>query len=229
MKSQKGNVLFIILIAVALFGALSYGISQSGRGNLGIKNETMLIATGRIDSYMAAMQSTVDRIKMSNNIRSYDIYFNNDIYKKVDNTLVFSAMGSPTDPSAYLFHPQGGKLTPLTFENISGSCGTCTGATKPGHLLLRWANIPGIGSSTPDLIAGIAYVTPEFCQHVNSKTGISTTPVISYTTYIGSVTRGTPPTAFPALPSSLTGKKNFCIGNTTTPPSYHYYALIDAL
>lgn len=58
--SETGNVLFIILIAVALFAALSFAVSQSSRsGNADISKEQMAIGVAALNQYVTAIRTQV--------------------------------------------------------------------------------------------------------------------------------------------------------------------------
>ena len=65
MKSNTaGNALFLILIAVALFAALSYAVTNSGRGGSGIDKEEAEIQAAQIMNYAAMLKSTYQRLKI---------------------------------------------------------------------------------------------------------------------------------------------------------------------
>jgi hypothetical protein len=59
---EKGNALFLILIAVALFAALSYVITTSSRGTGSIDTEKAIVLAARITDISAVVRSSVTRI-----------------------------------------------------------------------------------------------------------------------------------------------------------------------
>jgi hypothetical protein len=63
---QSGNVLFIILIAVALFAALSYAITSSSRDGAGnTDRENLKLIKAQIDNIAVALRGSVPRLMMN--------------------------------------------------------------------------------------------------------------------------------------------------------------------
>jgi hypothetical protein len=61
-EGERGNALFLILIAVALFAALSYATTQTGRGTTSVGKETDSLSAGQVTQYPALVRSTVQRM-----------------------------------------------------------------------------------------------------------------------------------------------------------------------
>jgi len=60
--NQKGNVLFLILIAVALFAALSYAVTQSSRSGGDSSRETNILNAAQLTQYPTSIRTAVLRL-----------------------------------------------------------------------------------------------------------------------------------------------------------------------
>jgi len=68
MKSQKGNALFLILIAVALFAALSYAVTQSGRSGGGVDKEQAIISASNFVQQMNYIRTEIQRLYLMDEV-----------------------------------------------------------------------------------------------------------------------------------------------------------------
>lgn len=62
MRRENGNALFLILIAVALFAALSYAITNSRRGGGNIDRETATLNAASLVQMTTLLRSAADRM-----------------------------------------------------------------------------------------------------------------------------------------------------------------------
>lgn len=111
---RSGNVLFLILLAVALFAALSYAVTQSSRsGGNDISDEDARLAASQIVQYATMIEQTIARLILSNGCREQQISFAADSdgdgnwYDSGDN---YHNPNSPSDLSCHVFHVNGGNI-----------------------------------------------------------------------------------------------------------------------
>lgn len=170
-ESERGNVLFLILIAVALFAALSYAVTQSTRSGGGdASSETSLVNSAQITQYPASIKTAITRMIVSNSTSPYALSFD-------DPSLFTANLTTPALQSENVFHPSGGGAT---YTEAPSSVMRDT--TTPGVWVFNTENeIENIGQSggpndtTADTIAFLPDVSTAICQKIHQKLGLSTT------------------------------------------------------
>ncbi len=238
-SSERGNALFLILIAVALFAVLSYAVTQSGRGRGGIDKETTLLKTTQLLSFVSSIESRIQRMLLIDRINPLDLSFSaTGIY-----TLGPVATTTPdcwlsnancTTDSCQVFDAVDG-IPALTFDAsfIVDGAGIA-GRPTPGHLSKKQYVISGIGTDDPDLAIVIPYLKPEICNTINKRHGITTnydgteyfTGLGEEITAIGANFGGcatpavwsTTRTPFGDQATAFTGKTTFCMPFDSASP-----------
>jgi hypothetical protein len=153
-KQQSGNVLFLILIAVALFAALSYAVTQSSRSGGNSSRETNLLNSSQVTQYPTAVKTAV--LRMVINGRSADSL-------RFDRPADFGS----TPTSQLVFHPEGGGAT---FQQVPSEMMV---DGQPGDWTMNGEfNINQIGTSAADIIAFIPGISLDVCRELNNQLGL---------------------------------------------------------
>ncbi|MGM0422583.1 MAG: hypothetical protein ACQEQL_05740 [Pseudomonadota bacterium] len=159
-KNSKGNALFLILIAVALFAALSYAITQSSRGGGSVDKEEARLEASQILQTSAFFKSNLERFMLISGLDLREVSFWGSHGQ-------WGYRNSPTYPaSQHFLYPEGG------------------GHTWPGDgwRLSAASHVPGFGRSENctesdpcgDLFLRLR-VPLETCMEINKIAGITNT------------------------------------------------------
>jgi hypothetical protein len=235
--SESGNVLFLILIAVALFAALSYAVTQSSRSGGGdVSSEKSLVSSSELTQYPAGVRTSILHMIVTNSLSVNDLEFNTPS----DFIGGGSAVINDTDPTVAsvkqaVFHPAGGAGT---YQNASAQL--MAGGVGTWHFNQQNA-IPGIGSSKNDMIAFLQGVNKSVCAQVDTQLGISTIPVATIPTVVSDqVSDGSSQVSPVIIPDPLsaavttphnisatvTGQPFACVSDGGSPPTYTYYHVL---
>ncbi len=166
-QGESGNVLFLILIAVALFAALSYAVTQSTRSGGGdASSETNLINSAQLTQYPAGVRTSIVRMIISGTDVS-ELEFNPP-------SDFAGCTGSP--PTACVFHPSGGGATftnaPSDVLDTGGNGVWIFNAENEINQL----GTTGGTAAEADLIAFLPDITDSICARINQELGLPTTP-----------------------------------------------------
>jgi len=154
MRYERGNALFLILIAVALFAALSYAVTQSGRSGGGVDKEQGIILASQLTQYGSEIHNAVTRMLLTgtdeNNL-DFGLGAGLPCTSGVD--CVFATEGGgvtyQTPPSAiYNFE--------YNFFGISNN-----------------EAVSGIGTTAPDILVKLRNITLPVCEAINDGFAIS--------------------------------------------------------
>lgn len=199
-SGERGNVLFLILIAVALFAALSYAVTQSTRSGSGdASGETALISSAQLTQYPAGVRTSIVRMV----IAGTDV---NEL--KFNPPSDFDSLTTDDERRSAVFHPQGGGAV---FTNAPVDMMATSGPNPAGNWYFNMDNqIQDIGltniasSEGSDVIAYLPGVTQTVCRKMNEELGLgSQIP--------------TGPTYTPSGPQESPGATNFMNGDYSAP------------
>ena len=161
-SSQAGSALFLILIAVALFGALSYTVANMMRGNAGgdLSDEKAKLMATEIISYARSVRETVQMLKISNGCADEEISVNQPGSGK------FRSSSYRVECS--VFESDGGNLPYVPL--VSGA--SAQEGTWFGDWWFRGMTFGGIGmAGNDDLVLEVRDVSNVLCRALNNIAG----------------------------------------------------------
>ena len=177
-SQQRGNILFLILLAVVLFAALSYAVTSSTRGGgKDISAETAQSRAARYLQFSTNMANIVQRMAL-NGVKDVEFKFAGNYRSTNGNGFCGSNPNCAVGSACDVFHPSGGGALPLKFEDIAftppGCCSASPSLTMPGNVTFGQGGVAGIGTDAPDLVMMIGGVDPATCNEINRSMGITT-------------------------------------------------------
>lgn len=178
-KGERGNVLFLILIAVALFAALSYAVTSSSRSGGGDANEeSALVRSAQITQYPSSVRTTMIRMMVSNSVDPTDMIFAGpDTFT----TGTADCDDATTEIPNCVFHPNGGGAT-KTNVPADMMAGTTAGQWyfTADYEILDIGTSGAATAASPDgndIIAFLPGITSGLCAKINEELGIVGDPV----------------------------------------------------
>lgn len=174
MKTENGSVLFVILVAVMLFAALSYTVAQMLRGGdsgTQISEQKASLLADEILGYGRQLRQSVQTMRISNSCQPEDISFE-------ATGLTGYAHAPAASSNCTLFDASGGGQTYISpsADFGDGSDWIFTGANI----------VDDVGTTAPDLVAILPNLKLTICNSINDKlghTGPGGEADISYTTF----------------------------------------------
>jgi hypothetical protein len=156
---QSGNVLFIIIIVIAIFAALSYTVGNMMRGGNAekVRDEKIGLYVDEVLDYARQVKQAVQSLRISNGCDVTEISFtrqSGDAYEH-----------SPTaSDSCKVFHVSGGAIN---------AASPSLDITTNDYFFTGSLGVSGIGSDTEaELTLILRGVGREFCGQINANMGI---------------------------------------------------------
>jgi hypothetical protein len=153
--TQNGSAFIIILIAIAMFAALSYAVSQGGRSSGGtLTTEQARSAAQELLSNAEAVKQAVQTLRLRGCTET-------QISLETSDTPAFANPTAPADNSCHVYDIAGGKVNYLPLNPIWLE-GTYTDWWFSGE-----SAVQDIGTSSPDLIMMAQDLKPDVCEALN--------------------------------------------------------------
>jgi len=162
MRNQFGNALFLILIAVVLFAALSYAVTTSGRGGGDIDKEKATLNVASLVQMTTLLRANADRMLLFGRTTKVAFQLND---------LVDVANPCITGPNC-LFAAEGGDATVPDYPSGLSSATLGANYYNTGSGIA----INNIGTVANDAFITLEPLTEHACNEINKNLGITGIP-----------------------------------------------------
>lgn len=168
LRQQQGNVLFLILIAVALFAALSYAVTKSTSGGGNANKETALLDAASLTQFGAGISTAIMRMKI-NGTHETDLCF----YSGSNHADYNHASCSNDDNN--IFHSSGGGIS---YQTVPSGLNDGSEWEFTASIGVTGLGIDG-GNPGTDLVMILRDITLDICNSINDNIGVTGIPVDS--------------------------------------------------
>ncbi len=181
--NNKGNALFLILIAVALFAALSYAITSSSRGSGSIDRDQAEIAAAELIQYTTSIEQAVNRLRVINGCEDRFISIQRDWDGDgtiENNTEDWRNIYMPATEKCYIYDVLGGDIpwvdpnptwldgtTNLTWHYPDNACIEDLGTNGSGITETTFCD--GSPSTHTDIVITLPGISQAVCQALNKN------------------------------------------------------------
>lgn len=238
MPTQRGNALWMILLAIALLGGLTamFARSSSTSDDTG-DYERNSIAASEIMRYAKSLEIGVQNL-ITRGCSENDISFWND--SNGDGTENGSDdyynANAPSDRSCHVFWPEGAGLTPMT-PKADWLDASKSALGNYGNYTYAVAQMAGVNSTTDPLVSTdmelvliLPYLKKSTCQGINATLDIppAGTDVLSdgFVSTINKFTGSYPTGAGTTLANFDEARSAGCLKNTNPTSEYTFFSAI---
>lgn len=177
---ENGNVVFIILIAIALFAALVFAVTQSNKGGGTINKEQTVLNAAKAIQYSNTIRQAILRLKLTNSCTDDQYNFassewpaagtlaQNGIYKYAGNVNPWA----PVDKRCNIFDKEGGDVA---FQAPTPGANDGTHWAISGSNFVEGHGTDGYVVGASDLVAILPFVTLDVCKEINRNLHGNTT------------------------------------------------------
>mgnify|MGYP004062252051 CR=1 FL=1 len=169
---SAGNVLFLILIAVVLFAALSYAVTSSSRqGGGGTDQEKVKLNASELLQYATVINTAVTRLKLVNGCSNENLSFESP----QTGTLYENTNNPASDEKCHIFSAEGGGVSyqDLNEDMLDSSHSSLKFYGDPiitGSTQIYRVGTDSNGVDSKELILIFPYLTEALCREIAQET-----------------------------------------------------------
>jgi len=183
MKGAAGNALFLILIAVALFAALSYAVTNSSRGGVSTDREEAIIALNELRQNAAQISYAIQKMTVVFGVPLENLSFTSPHRMNLNSTGAAAWHNDGcTEPLCRVFSPDGGGAVYRNFKHLSVFPDPSWNAGMPGdgeHVPGLYG-VEGLGTSLGELMLKTRAIPKDLCFELNRVLGLPDSPQYSF-------------------------------------------------